>query len=323
MNRTGLIVLQGIGALTILPYPFVLLANVMSIAAPGQTKLGALPFLLLSIYPLVWIALWVISWLALKSGATGLAFAVSSVPVLALVGAFGFYTYSEASVARFYKSQSEEVRQKMEPANPLLWTIYRVGGAHRFPTGPVVPVNQAIREVEANPARLNIGVPPYGTPLNVAVSELAFAIADSPLANTPYQQDVTRLVRALVAHGAHLNGTEITDLPTQWKLKRALYDGPITTATENPLVWRILTRQRDGVTLFMLRPDERPLLNQPTKLHGTPLYAALLEDAPDAETELIKAGAHLSPEEERDPAASATLQRILTNDLELQRAYSK
>jgi hypothetical protein len=88
-------------------------------------------------------------------------------------------------------------------------------------------------------------------------------------------------------------------------------------------VWRILTRQRDGVTLFMLRPDEVPLLNQPTKLHGTPLYAALLEDGPDAWTELIKAGAHLSPEEESDPAASASLQHILSNDLELQRAYMK
>jgi hypothetical protein len=309
MNRTGLIVLQGIGALTILPYPFVLLANVMSIAAPGQTKLGALPFLLLSIYPLVWIALWVISWLALKSGATGLAFGLSSVPVLALVGAFGLYAFGLASVANFNKGQSDDVRRKMEPVNPLLWTIWRVGGAHRFPSGPVVPVNQAIQEVEANPARLNISVPPYGTPLNVAVSELAFAYTDSPLANTPYQQDVNRLVRALVAHGARFNEAEKTDLPAQWKLKRALYDGPITTATENPLVWRILTRQRDGVHLFTLRPDELPLLNQPTKLHGTPLYAALLEDGPDAVTELIKAGAHLSPEESLDPAATASLQR--------------
>src|SRR5215469_4211017 len=120
MNRTGLIVLQGIGALTILPYPFVLLANVMSIAAPGQTKLGALPFLLLSVYPLVWIGLWVVSWLSLKSGSVGLAFALSSVPVLALVAAVGFYLYSEVSVASFYKGQSDDVRRKMEPVNPLL-----------------------------------------------------------------------------------------------------------------------------------------------------------------------------------------------------------
>jgi hypothetical protein len=323
VNRTGLIILQGIGALSLLPYPFVLLANVMSIAAPKQTLFGALPFLLLSIYPLLWIALWVISWLALRSGSVGLAFGLSGVPVLAIVAAFGFYSYSEVSVARFYKSQSEEVRQKMERANPLLWTIYRVGGAHRFPAGPVVPVDQAIREIDANPERVNIAAPPYGTPLNVAVFELAFAYTDSPVAHTPYQQDATRLVRALVAHGAHFNEAEKIDLRAQWKLKRALYDGPINTATENPLVWRILTRKRDGMTLFKLQPDELPLLNQPTKLHGTPLYAAMLEDGPDAITELIKAGGHLSPEEEHDPAASATLQRILSNDSELQNAYSK
>jgi hypothetical protein len=323
VNRTGLVVLQGIGALTILPYPFVLLANVMSIAAPGQTRLGALPFLLLSIYPLIWIALWVISWQALSRGATGLAFGLSGFPVLALVAAFGLYAFSEISVANFYKGQSDDVQRKMEPVNPLLWTIWRVGGAHRFPSGPVVPVDQALHEINAGPGRVNVAAPPYGTPLNVAVSELAFAFADSPLANTPYQHDVTRLVRALVTHGAHLSDAEKTDLPTQWKLKRALYDGPITTATENPLVWRILTRQRDGMTLFTLHPDEIPLLNQPTKLHGTPLYAALLEDGPDAWTALIKAGAHLSPEEESDPAASASLQHILSNDLELQRAYSK
>ena len=324
MNRTGLIILQGIGALSLLPYPFVLLANVMSIAAPKQTLFGALPFLLLSIYPLLWIGLWVISWLALKSGSVGLAFGLSSVPVLAIVVAFVLYTYSEVSVARFYKSQADDVRQKMETANPLLWTIYRVGGAHRFPAGPVVPVDQAIREIDASPERMNIAAPPYGTPLNVAVSELAFAFTDSPLAKSPYQQDVNRLVRTLVAHGAHFSETEKTDLPAQWKLKRALYDGPITTATGKSSGMANPDRASAmAADAFMLQLDELPLLNQPTKLHGTPLYAAMLEDGPDAITELIKAGAHLSPEEERDPAASATLQRILSNDSELQRAYSK
>lgn len=323
MNRTGLIVLQGIGALSLLPYPFVLLANVMSIAAPGQTKLGALPFLLLSIYPLVWIALWVISWLALKSGSAGLAFGLSSVPVLAIVAAISLYALSLVSVGKFNTAQSNEVRRKMEPVNPLLWTIYRVGGAHRFPSGPVVPADQAIREIEANPERVNIAAPEYGTPLNVAVFELALDYADSPLSQSPYQQDVRRMVRTLVAHGAHFNDAEKIDLRAQWKLKRALYDGPITTATENPLVWRILTRKRDGTIFFRLQPDELPLLNQNTKLHGTPLYAALLADGPDTISELIKAGARLSPEEEHDPAASASLMRILSHDLDLKNAYMK
>lgn len=36
MNRKGLIALQAVGALSILAYPVVLLANVMSIAAPSM-----------------------------------------------------------------------------------------------------------------------------------------------------------------------------------------------------------------------------------------------------------------------------------------------
>jgi hypothetical protein len=60
-----------------------------------------------------------------------------------------------------------------------------------------------------------------------------------------------------------------------------------------------------------------------TQLHGTPLYAALLQDGPDAERELILAGAHLSPEESQNPAAAAALTKVLSRDFELKRAYEK
>src|SRR5215471_20391177 len=56
-NQSGLIALQVVGALSILPYPFVLLANIMSLAAPGRTATTSLVWVLLSAYPLVWIAL--------------------------------------------------------------------------------------------------------------------------------------------------------------------------------------------------------------------------------------------------------------------------
>jgi hypothetical protein len=39
-HRAGLIVLQAIGGLSIIPYPFVLLANIISIAAQGQSVSG-------------------------------------------------------------------------------------------------------------------------------------------------------------------------------------------------------------------------------------------------------------------------------------------
>src|SRR5580658_9850689 len=101
MNRNGLILLQAVGTLTILPYPFILLANIMSIAAPGQTRTGAIPFILLCGYPIVWIALFVFSWRDMKRGAVGLAFGLSSIPALALVAAAGVWASSWRSVGKF------------------------------------------------------------------------------------------------------------------------------------------------------------------------------------------------------------------------------
>jgi hypothetical protein len=49
----------------------------------------------------------------------------------------------------------------------------------------------------------------------------------------------------------------------------------------------------------------------------------VLQDAPDACTEVIKAGGRLSPEEERDPAPAAALVRVLARDFDLRRAYAK
>lgn len=68
MNRNGLIALQAVGALSILPYPFVLLANIMSIAAPGRNSTNSIPWILLSFYPLVWIGLYVFAWRAMARG---------------------------------------------------------------------------------------------------------------------------------------------------------------------------------------------------------------------------------------------------------------
>src|SRR5579863_7067430 len=141
MNRNGLILLQAVGALTILPYPFVLLANIMSIAAPGQTRAGALPFILLCGYPVVWIGLFWFSWRAMKSGAVGLAFGLSSIPALAMVAVFGVWALSWRSVGKFAVTQNNAAHQKFEAANPLAWTIWRAGGPRKFPFGSPATVN--------------------------------------------------------------------------------------------------------------------------------------------------------------------------------------
>jgi hypothetical protein len=136
------------------------------------------------------------------------------------------------------------------------------------------------------------------------------------------QQELILVVRALVARGAQFDADEAANLKQQWLLRRALHEGPITTARENPLVWRILTRRRDGVTPFVTRNKELPLVNVSTELHGTPLYAALLPDAPDAYTEVIEAGGRLSAQEKKDLATRQALQRAL-NTHKLRSEYEK
>src|SRR5215469_1122808 len=94
MNRNGLILLQVVGALSILPYPVVLIANIMSIAAPGHTFKTSLPWVLLSFYPLVWIALYVFAWRAMVRGEVRLAFGLSSIPALACLLVAGIFVFS-------------------------------------------------------------------------------------------------------------------------------------------------------------------------------------------------------------------------------------
>jgi hypothetical protein len=276
-----------------------------------------MPYLLLSAYPVLWIALYALAWRAMSRGATGIAFAISSIPVLVCVCGAGLYWTGLGSAATDASKASESARAQIEPLNPLLWTVRSAGG-------PSVPVDQALKAIEANPALVNLPVPPYGTPLKNALLNLAVNI-DGTLGNDkremPHrQQDLIRIVRSLVAHGARLSPEERVDLWRTWQLRRALFDGPVDTASENPLVWRIVKRSRGP---FTIGEDERPLLNIPTRLHGTPVYAALLTNGFYIFPDLIQAGARLSPEEEQDPAAAKALDEMFQKLPELRTVYGQ
>src|SRR5262249_51885442 len=176
------------------------------------------------------------------------------------------------------------------------------------PPGPSAAVEHALHDIDANPALVNVSVPVQGSPLNVALGNLSISLDGAMNGDIQRQQDRIRLVRALVSRGGHLNGDEATDLRKTWVLRRALYDGPVTTGRENPLVWRIVTRggaatprpfnpftdtlppRSDGPVPFSLQPEELALLNRSTRLHGTPLYAALLVDSRDTCRVIIRAG---------------------------------
>jgi hypothetical protein len=326
-TRAGLIVLQAIGALSIIPYPFILLANVMSIAAPRQTPLGASPFILMSVYPVIWIALYMFAWRALARGSTGVAFALSSVPALVCLGGGALFLSGTRTVATFNNKAAEDARKQVEPINPLLWTILCVGGKDRFAGVTPVTVEQALKAIETNAALVNVAVPPYGTPLRNALLNVAFNI-DGTLGNRMHepasrQQDLIRVVRSLVAHGARLEPEERSNIWRSWQLRRAMFDGPVNTGAENPLVWKIVVRKSNDTDQFTINGDELRLINKPTRLHGTPLYAALVTGGYYIFPGLIKAGARLSTSEERDPAAARALKEMFEKRPELRGTYGR
>jgi hypothetical protein len=209
-----------------------------------------------------------------------------------------------------------------------------------LPPGHVALTEKAIQDIEANPSQVNASHYPKGSPLNVALGCLIISIDGTIAGDRERQQERIRIVRALVAHGAHLSAEESTDLRKTWNLRRALYDGPVTTASENPLVWRIVTHnrsepkpwdplhdplppRRDGPEPFVVRPAEFAMLNRPTRLHGTPLYAALLDNAADVCAVVITSGGRLSAQEQSDRAASAALQSVFERNAGLQSRYNQ
>lgn len=341
MNRKGLILLQTVGALSLLPYPVVLLANIMSIAAPGHTLATSIPWILLSLYPLVWIALYLASWRAMARGAVRLAFGLSSIPALSCAAAIGIYILMWIRLGLGMAGIGNGGLQvhTLTTSNPLIDSIELACQDIQFP-GPVSPLERALREIDGNPALINVRVPVHGSPLNVVLSSLSIGVDGSIHGDLQRQQERIRLVRVLVEHGAHLAAGEATDLRKSWLLRRALYDGPVTTASENSLVWRIVTHRQtepkpfnpltdklppriDSPARFQLKEDERRVLNTVTQLHGTPLYAALLDNAKETCRVIIEEGGRLSPEEEHDTAAAAALQTIFDSDPDLRAAYNK
>lgn len=321
MAKVLLILLQLAGALTLLPFPAILLANVMGLAAPGGNPLTALLYIGLTLYPLLWLALWIGSWLAISKGWNGAAYGMSSIPVLVGIVFAGFMANSSFKAMNMGKDQAEGVRKEVEGKNSLSWTIYQTS-SHGWNDAPTKTSAEALAAIEKNPGLVNVAVPKYGTPLRVAVETLAIDMQGKSFAWEKDNDGKFQIIRALVAKGAQLGADERTNLRWAWKVRMALHEGPVTTEQENPLVWRIVTRER-GKGLFTLLPEEKEWLNKPTRLHGTPLYAALLVDSPDALRVLIPAGARLSEEEERDPAAQAELAKVFQREEDLKYSYKR
>jgi hypothetical protein len=307
-SQIALVGVQAAGALSLLPYPAIVVANVMQIAAAGQQGTGrftaALPYVLVSLYPLVWLGLYVWSWRAMAHGETAGAFVLSSIPaVFSMAGLGWFLAWGREDRARD-EARLEHLRQEVEAVNPLVWTIMRSGGPFQFPGAPLLPADEVLTEIARAP-NINLAAGEHGTPLGVALRHLGSR------AVSPSHDDRRRIVRALLARGATLAPGERSTLLYANLLRQATVDGPDTTATENPLVWRIRSGELQVRHPFALRDDEVPLLNAPTRLYGTPLWAALSTLDRALAAHLFEAGARLSAEEARDPAGAVALSELL------------
>jgi hypothetical protein len=312
------------GALSLLPYPAILTANIMSMAGDGPRGWRrfrfAIPYALLSLYPLAWLLLYRLSWDAMSRGDTSMAFQLSGVPaVLSAIGAAGWYL-SERPQQKRYAAKAAEVKAAVEPQNPLIWTLLCAGGPRILPGAPRVTVEAALAAIRAA-CSVNQPATGYGTPLKVAVHNLWFEIDGSP--HDRHQKDLCLLVRALLARGADFSKEERKDIWNHWLLRLAMFEGPVTTRTENPLVWRIVKFPFDGED-FPLVPEDAPLLNRPTRLHGTPLFLALLRSGSQMNLPkvLVERGARLSDEEQQNPAAMASLERLFRQFPKLCGVYS-
>src|ERR1035438_3844815 len=92
--------------------------------------------------------------------------------------------------------------------NTLLNSISIAGQDIQLPPGPAASMEKALRDIDANPNLANLSIPGRGTPLNVALGNLVISVDGTIHGDSQRQQDRIRLVRALAAHGGHLNADE-------------------------------------------------------------------------------------------------------------------
>jgi hypothetical protein len=227
-NRSGLIVLQVVGGLSILPYPFVLLANVMSAGASSRTGGAWLFWVLASLYPIIWIVLDIFAWRAMSRGNIKLAFGLSGIPAASTVLGLGIMLFSWIGLGLGSVGiGSGGLHSQTYPTNnPVLDSVILADKDIQMGHDPAGSVERTLRQVDQNLKLINTSVAPYGSPLGVALSGLSVSL-DGTLNG---QENRIKLIRGLAARGARLSGEEASDPHKSLLLRRALYDGPARTA---------------------------------------------------------------------------------------------
>jgi hypothetical protein len=134
VKRSTLLLMQIAGAVTLLAYPMVLVASLMSLAAEPSgasglvTALMRLLFAASLAYPVIWGVLWFASWRAFKRGRPVLAALLSAPPLLILASFAGLMAFSSAYGAwtgRGYSAELTKEADRVAATDPLMAAAMR------------------------------------------------------------------------------------------------------------------------------------------------------------------------------------------------------
>ena len=339
--RRWLVVLQILGALSLLIYPGILLANVMSLAAPPSPNPGLLDALVKGLlwvmlgYPLIWIVLWWLSWRVLRRGSTTLAFVLSTPPAL-FFAALGVVllggSFYGASMMRDYEASRSRVGQVVAAQNAL------AGSLLLYETEDVSwdALRSAIESADDTQLNTPVTVPMAEIPgLEVTTFEAVAIKPQSPLALALKHSNLDRsydtataqarfleAARLMIGRGARLSEEEgRTDVRLAWMaevLPRGVALPDPRAEQENVLVVRIMSadgsNEAEVSNLIHEYSRTRPeLLMRATTTYGTPLRAALIRNATHHIESLLYTGALLSDAERAIPSVAYALEQFLAH----------
>ncbi len=314
-SRMALGLLQGVGGLTVVAYPFLLFSSLIAFVAADTWRGQALRAFLYG-YPVLWAALWGASWRVLALRRAVLAFVLSAPPALAAVAAGTLYALLSVESAAYLRTIARQDMEKASTENPLVAELIALQyGQTTWPD-----VKRAIEA--ADPALLSKPTAGGGSPLRYAVRS-SDLIRRLDFAGP--QPAFLAAARLLVARGAGLApAEEAEDAAEVWAvdvLRRGLALPDAAAERENPIVWRIvsagsesdLVRSPTVGEMARARPD---LLQRETTTYGTPLHAALLRNFTLPVGELLREGAALSARERAVPSYARQEERVTTSSRE-------
>lgn len=290
-------VLRVLGLVTFVAYPFVLIASIMGLAAPGGgTK--SLQWLSISgfTYPLVIIVLW---WIAekLNSLSPWLNFAITAIPVVVIYGLIVWSYGGDYLKEREKKNRVVEINQeilKNLEAGQYVQAFDVFTNPDRWADRDAISfVNDPSFNLHKLLLKTNL---PEPLP-EVFIRELMDYVFNSPLRSFNHfdnsfrnyqdpEADVSAKLIALIADWKNAEKLPRMDWAHQWILDHLELHAPeqkpvLQLREENPLTERVLGSYEKTVDSYLTLIDQFPteLLNKKSETFGTPLFFVLLDEA--------------------------------------------